>query len=367
MRALVSWVLSAGLASGVVFGGSGPEKQTRVPLRKLESVAPSSGFQVVRSDAKGRARLITEELVVYSVTASGALRQEVALETDAQPTRPFQPALSADGASWLVAVRDGGLVLFDGARGVPLPPPPMPPQLLAFLGTEPAFGSALDPRRRALLERTFGSATPYLLRLSGSDWDAVLTSDETARDDRADLLATSYLAAPDTKSGRLWLAKQFELEVKKLSPAGKELLAVSRPDLRVADEVDAEKEAALLEGMERKGVRADRVISVLVVPETVVRAIAVWSGDAYLLVAEPSSGELSIYRVESATGDLDRAPIQVERPELIRSMAATESGLILAAARAPSGLWSVDWSALGPHWTAVPEAVAPKPESPVSN
>jgi len=355
MRAIAFWTAAALFVAGAAQGASSPAAQTDVALTRLSAQAPGSGFQVLRSDVKGRLHLLTEELVAFKVTTSGTLEQEATLTTDTVPARPLQAALSADGSTWLLATQEGGLVEFDGSKGVPLPSLPMPPTHLAFLGSDPVFGSPLDPDRRSFLARTFGTKAPYLLRLSGSDWEPVLSSGDAPADELQDLLATSLVAAPDSKSGRLWVATVFAFEVRKLSAAGKELLKVSRTRLRAPDGVDAEREAELHKSLAEKGIQAERVTSVVVVPDPVVRAITIWAGDAYLLVDEPKSNKLAIYRVHGDSGDVDRVGLEVESPRLLRSMGATDTGLVIAGARAQHGLWSVPWSALEPQWKTVPE------------
>lgn len=356
MTARVLAVLTASLAAGPALAASSAKGPAAVALTQLSVQAPGSGFQVVRGDARGRVKLLTEDLGLFSLTSSNTLEDEGRLKTDAALGRPFQPALSADGASWLAVSREGGVIEFDGAKGVPLPPPPLPPMILTFLGSDPAIGFSLDPGRRSFLKPGFGDDTPYLLRLSGSDWDAVLSSSASERDELEDLLETSLLAAPDTKNGRLWVAKEYVFDVRKLSPAGRELLKVTRPRLRAADQPDPEKEAALQQELEKKGIQAGRVTSVVSIPEALVRALAVWSGDAYLLVAESDGGDYALYRVAGDTGEVARAKIQAERPERILSMAARDEGLVLAGARTTHGLWSVSWTSLEPQWRPVPES-----------
>jgi len=184
----------------------------------------------------------------------------------------------------------------------------------------------------------------------------VLTSSGSDRDELEDLLETSLLAAPDTKSGGLWVAKEYVFDVRKLSPAGKELLKVTRSRLRAADQPDPEKESALQQELEAKGIQSGRVTSVVSIPEALVRALAVWSGDAYLLVAEADGGSYALYRAAGDTGEVARARIEAERPERILSMAARDEGLVFAGARAAHGLWSVSWTALEPLWRPVPES-----------
>lgn len=364
MRSQVLAILIASLSAGPALAGSGAKGPAAVALTPLPVRAPGIGFQIVRGDAKGRVKLLTEDLELFSLTTSNALETDGHLKTDAALGRPFQPALSADGSSWLATTRGGGVIEFDGTKGVPLPPPPLPPMVLTFLGSEPAIGFSLDPGRRSFLKPNYGGDTPYLLRLSGSDWEAVLTSSGSQRDEIEDFLETSLLAAPDTKYGRLWVAKECVFDVRKLSATGRELLKVTRPRLRAAAQSDPERQAAFQQELEKKDVQPGRVTSVVSIPEALVRALAVWSGDAYLLVAESDGDSYALYRVTGDTGEVARAGIEAERLGRILSMAARNEGLVLAGARATHGLWSVGWAALEPQWRPVPEKpseVSPAP------
>ncbi len=362
MRRNVTWALLA-LIAGASTAATPPNAEP-VALRKLPVAVPGRGFQAIRADLNGRALVITDELEVFELAGTRTLRPTRSLASDDGPARPFVPALSPDGDSWLLRAESGRVLLFDDEKGVPLPQVPLPPEVLGFSGSDPVIGAVLAEEWLRYLPEEDRDEPPFLWRLDGSDWAPLLrtAAPDPSAADVADLpMRTSAILASDTRD-RIWVASELTYDIRKLSPSGRELVRVHDPARSEPPKATSEQQQELDAALAAKGIQPERVTTVVAVPDAVVRGLAAWQGDAYALVSLPGVG-YAVDRVDGATGEVSRARIAVERPEILRTLAATSDGLLLAAARASDGIWSVAWTDLDPAWRPVAELAKKSTES----
>lgn len=341
------------LALSLAFAGSAAsatEAKNPNPAVRLRrfAEAPSQGFQAVRADLKGRAKVLTEDFSVYEVVGSSSLKLAVKLKTSELPVLPIVPALSGDGKRWLVAAEAGRVLLFDGEKGLLLPRTPLPVNVLGFAGSDPLVGSSVDPQLLSTLPEEERSAPPYIWSLDGTDWEPIVHLVRPAKgglDGEQLALATLSLVAADARD-RFWVANAFTYDVRKLTAGGRELARAQDPAMSEPPKPTAEQRERMAAQVKASGIPADKVTAVVVIPEARIRAITAWFGDAFLLVATPGEEGYAVDRIDGSSGEVTRVAISVPRPETLHSMAATNEGLVFAAARASGGLWFADWTSI---------------------
>lgn len=352
------------LAAGIALHASQAQEAGRKadvePLapHKLSVPIKSSGFQAVRADREGRARLLTDDLRVFEITSDLGLKPVGRLIAEGNVGPAFQAALSSDGGSWLIPSPNGELLLFDGLdrEGVAITSPPLPAHLVAFAGSDPVVGAMLAEGFLRVLPEGQRHQPPLLWRFDGSEWQPFIrlpvAKGESSSDDSL-TIRSSALAASDRRD-RLWVANEYAYVVRRFSPSGREELVVKDPERADAAKVSDQRRDAFQKHISEKGGGKVEITSAFTAPSPVILALTAWAGDAYALTAvRGQDSGCALDRIDGTTGEVSRVLIAVPQPERIRSLAATKDGLLFGLAKTEQGIYFADWATLDAKWYPV--------------
>ena len=343
----------------------------------LASGSAWDGTQFLQADKKGRLFLLRgKTLEVFRLNGEGGLEpvSQVAEGSSAMVGRPldvWQAAMSPQG-DWVVQDGFETRILRDGEEKL-LTGPQWAVSAVGFLGDAPVIaGSPVEVDHA----RAFARALPESVDLIAAwddKWEPLVSATAKAKQ-ALDPLALSeqrMVRLAGTADGHLWVGFEFERRFREYSPAGKLLteIVVGGGEAKPAADAEARKKrmageaeqfSAGLSARDAAGGGKKVPVEIFeVTAEPVTRALAPGrDGHVYFLVrgAAGDKGGMALERYDSASGKLERLPLDISDPGLT-TMAAGKDGLYIAAVMAKAGIWSLTWEELeAASWSPVEEA-----------